>query len=463
MGDPQNRAAFRSLASTLIRSIVVAGAACAIVVAALQLLMTYHTQRAQFQAEVESIAQLNLPLLSVNLWDIEPAAVRQQLKRMAERPQIAFVRLEAVTGQEFQGGDVSRYAGRGALVLAVPYPSGKEGRLGTLHVVPNEAYLYRELAYGVLIVLAASALLTAMICYVIAVILKRQLELPMQHIASFAGSLNPAELTRPLELDRPRRRWRDEIDEVADGFRVLQEDIRRHVEQLDKQVAQRTAELKTANERLETMALHDPLTGLANRRRFDHEKLRAWEDMLSKRQPLAVLMLDIDYFKHYNDTYGHGAGDECLVEIARVIAETFPAEGELPVRMGGEEFAVLLENVPHEGALTRGEWLRRAIYERNLPHARAAHGRVTVSVGVSSIDAQALPGSISRLAAATGIAELLGRADQALYEAKAAGRNTVVSVSISSSEYARAGEPSREAQPQSAEQDIPTPAPSARS
>jgi two-component system cell cycle response regulator len=444
LGDPQNRAAFRSLASSLVRSIVLAGIACALLVAALHVLFTYHAQRARFQADVESIAQLNVPLLSVNLWDIEPAAIRQQLKRMADRPQIAFVRLEATSGQEFQSGDVALQADGGALKLDVPYPSGKQGRLGTLHIVPDKRELYRELAYGVITVLAASGLLTAMICWIVAVILRRQLELPMQHIASFAGSLSPAELTRPLELDRPRRRWRDEIDEVADGFRVLQEDIRRHVEQLDNEVAQRTAELKTANERLETMALHDPLTALANRRRFDREKLRAWEDMLARRQPLSVLMLDIDYFKHYNDTYGHGAGDECLVQIARVIAETFQEPGELPVRMGGEEFAVLLENVPHEGALTRGEWVRRRIYDRNLPHARSAHGRVTVSVGVSSVDAQALPGSITRLAAATGIAELLGRADQALYEAKAAGRNTVVSVSLSSAEYVRPGEPMRE-------------------
>ncbi|HYC47792.1 MAG TPA: diguanylate cyclase [Burkholderiales bacterium] len=448
MGDPQSRAAFRSLSSTLIRSIVTAGAVCALVVAGLQLLLTYHTHRASFQTEIESIAELNVPLLSVNLWDIEPQAIRQQLKRIADRPQIAFARLEAVTGQEFQSGNVARHAGSGSIALDVPYPSGKEGRLGTLTIVPDWSHLYSELAYGVLVVLAASALLTAMICYVVAVILKRQLQLPMQHIASFAGSLTPAELTRPLELDRPRRRWRDEIDEVADGFRVLQEDIRRHVQQLDQQVAQRTAELKTANERLEAMAQHDPLTGLANRRRFDREKLRAWEDMLGKRQPLSVLMLDIDYFKHYNDTYGHGAGDECLVEVARVIGDVFQAPGELPVRMGGEEFAVLLENVPHEGALERGEWLRRRMYERNLPHAKSSHGRVTISVGVSSVDVQALPGSISRLAAAAGIAELLGRADQALYEAKAAGRNTVVSVSISSAEYVAPGERARPPQPE---------------
>ena len=455
MGDPQNRAAFRSLASTLIRSIIIAGVACTFVVAAFHVLFTYHAQRVRFQAEVESIAQLNVPLLSVNLWDIEPAAIRQQLKRMVDRPQIAYVRLEAATGQDFQSGDVALHADSGALTLEVPYPSGKAGRLGTLHIVPEKRALYRELAYGVISVLTASVLLTAMICWIVAVILRRQLELPMQHIASFAGSLSPAELTRPLELDRPRRRWRDEIDEVADGFRVLQEDIRRHVEQLDNEVAQRTAELKNANERLETMALHDPLTGLANRRRFDREKLRAWEEMLAKHQPLAVLMLDIDYFKHYNDTYGHGAGDECLVQLARVIAETFQEPGELPVRMGGEEFAVLLENVPHEGALTRGEWLRRRIYERNLPHARSAHGRVTVSVGVSSIDAQSLPGSITRLAAATGIAELLGRADQALYEAKAAGRNTVVSVSLSSAEYVHPNGRVRATETQRADQAVP--------
>ena len=256
----------------------------------------------------------------------------------------------------------------------------------------------------------------------------------MQRIAEFAGSLKPEELTRPLNLMRPHRRWRDEIDEVADGFRVLQDDIRHHVEDLDRQVAQRTAELKSANLRLEGLSRSDPLTGLANRRHFDQERSRAWDEMVASRRPLSLMMLDIDYFKHYNDAYGHAAGNECLVKVAHALADAFQKLGELPVRMGGEEFAVLFDNVALDEAMVRAESFRRLVYELGVTHERSAHARLTVSVGVSSVDPGELPAYVARGTAASGIAEMLGRADQALYEAKAAGRNRVVGIAFSSSE-----------------------------
>lgn len=243
---------FRSLASTLISSIAGAGALCTLVVATLQIALTYHEHRQNFESEVRSIARINVPLLSVNLWDIEPDAIHRQLQLIAERPQIAYVRVEAVTGQQFESGSVKRRGDKGTVNLDIPYPGGKPGFLGTLQLAPNVDHLYRALVVDVLRLLAGFALLIGLICIVAAVILRRQLQLPMQHIADFAASLTPTQLTRPLILQRPARRSRDEIDEVADGFRVLQDDVRRHVEELDQLVAQRTAELEGANARLES-------------------------------------------------------------------------------------------------------------------------------------------------------------------------------------------------------------------
>ena len=389
---------------------------------------------------MRSIARINVPLLSVNLWDIEPDAIRRQMKLIAERPQIAFARLEAVTGQEFESGDLSRRAPPDAISLEVPYPAGKPGRLGSLTLAPNVQYLYGELAEDALTVVASSMLLTALTCVLVTVILRRQLQLPMQRIAEFASSLSPSRPTAPLNLLRPHRRWRDEIDDVADGFRVLQDDIRQHVEELDRQVAQRTAELKQANTRLEGLSRRDPLTGLANRRHFDQERLRAWAEMLENGQPLSVLMIDIDYFKHFNDTYGHAAGDECLVRIAGLLIQTFERLGELPVRMGGEEFAVLLDNVALADAIARAERFRRDIHDLDMAHAKSAHRRVTVSVGVSAVNPKDLPASIAKATALSGTAEMLGRADQALYEAKAAGRNRVVGISLAQTAFVEATE-----------------------
>ncbi len=130
---------------------------------------------------------------------------------------------------------------------------------------------------------------------------------------------------------------------------------------------------------------------------------------------------------------------------ARALADTFQKLGELPVRMGGEEFAVLFDNVALEDAMARAEAFRRKIYDLNIAHARSAHGRVTLSIGVSAVDPGELPAYVARGTAASGIAEMLGRADQALYEAKAAGRNRVVGIAFASSEaiqrHVLSGEP----------------------
>ena len=256
MTDVQKRVAprrFRPLANTLIRSIAAAGAVCTLAVATLQIALTYREHRQNFEAEVRSIARVNVPLLSVNLWDIEPDAIRRQLQLIAERPQIAYVRLEAVTGQQFESGSPTRREDPRTAILDIPYPEGKPGRLGTLQVAPNVEHLYTMLVDDVLRLLAAYGLLIGLICIVTSVILRRQLQLPMRHIANFAASLTPNDLTRPLTLQRPPRRSRDEIDEVADGFGLLQADIRKHVDQLDQLVAQRTAELARSVEELHAL------------------------------------------------------------------------------------------------------------------------------------------------------------------------------------------------------------------
>src|SRR5207237_4582918 len=115
---------FRSLANTLIRSIAWAGAVCTLVVAALQFGLTYHKHRQNFDAEVQSIARLNVPLLSVHLWDIEPEAVRRQLALIAERPQVSYVRVDAVGGRRFESGRRPSRDDAGMVALDIPYPAG---------------------------------------------------------------------------------------------------------------------------------------------------------------------------------------------------------------------------------------------------------------------------------------------------------------------------------------------------
>ncbi len=185
---------------------------------------------------------------------------------------------------------------------------------------------------------------------------------------------------------------------------------------LEQRVEQRTAELALANRRLEEYSHTDGLMQIANRKFFDLQFQKEWQRALREAQPLALLMIDVDYFKRYNDRYGHQAGDACLQAVARAIRVALARPTDMLARYGGEELVVILPNTDKAGAVYVAEGLCSSIAALNIAHAQSdAAPVVTVSVGVSSL----LP------SAQTGAADLLRLADLALYGAKAAGRNQV--------------------------------------
>lgn len=174
--------------------------------------------------------------------------------------------------------------------------------------------------------------------------------------------------------------------------------------------------LQQANRELHQLCRHDALTGLANRRQFDDLKEIEFRRAVRAGAPLSVLMCDIDEFKRYNDSYGHAAGDRCLVALANALKPLFGRAGEVLARLGGEEFAVLLPQVDSRQAMESAERVRQAVWDMNLPHGSSSvAGRVTVSVGVASLKA----------GRHLNFDMLLQEADSALYSAKAA-RNRVM-------------------------------------
>ncbi|MDG9925746.1 MULTISPECIES: sensor domain-containing diguanylate cyclase [unclassified Pseudomonas] len=178
--------------------------------------------------------------------------------------------------------------------------------------------------------------------------------------------------------------------------------------------------LRTFNKRLEQQALEDELTRLANRRRF----IRAISDEFARaarsQKPLALVMFDVDYFKQYNDIYGHSAGDECLRTVAEVIRGGQKRPADLAVRYGGEEFCLLLPETDAQGALQVAEQARVALEELGVAHAGSPWRRLSLSAGVNVC--QPSPD----MAAEGGPQRLIQGADKALYAAKAAGRDRVV-------------------------------------
>lgn len=174
-------------------------------------------------------------------------------------------------------------------------------------------------------------------------------------------------------------------------------------------------DLALMNRQLEALATTDALTGVANRRSFDLVAVREWQRLKREQLPLAMIMMDVDHFKMFNDRYGHPAGDACLRGVALAAESVLKRPADLLARYGGEEFAIILPATETPGALHIAESVRAAIEAEAVPHDASPYGRVTVSVGVAVI----YP------AEATTLAQLISCADTALYLAKRGGRNAV--------------------------------------
>ena len=183
-----------------------------------------------------------------------------------------------------------------------------------------------------------------------------------------------------------------------------------------RKLAAREEELQIANQHLEELASLDGLSGLANRRGFDRELGVEWQRAAESGKPLALMMIDIDYFKLFNDRYGHVQGDACLRAVGETLSLVSLEEAVVVARYGGEEFALLLPGLELERAAALAEEARRAIEDLLIPHAEAACGLVTISIGVESMVPK--PGQLA--------AELVEAADRALYAAKRCGRNAVI-------------------------------------
>lgn len=172
--------------------------------------------------------------------------------------------------------------------------------------------------------------------------------------------------------------------------------------------------LKIKNDMLEKLSMYDGLTNIRNRRFFDETFEKTFSEIKRDKKSLAVLMIDIDFFKPYNDNYGHGQGDETLRKVAKALEKTIKRASDFVARYGGEEFVILLKNIDKTGLQTVAKNLLEAIRELKITHEYSkVEDFVTVSIGVSYCSC---PDEITKT-------ELLLKADEALYNVKNSGRN----------------------------------------
>ena len=168
-------------------------------------------------------------------------------------------------------------------------------------------------------------------------------------------------------------------------------------------------------QRLQQLSTTDSLTGIANRRYLEEKLASEWARGVRSQQQLALIMLDVDYFKDFNDAYGHQAGDECLRLVTGAIRVACRRPGDFCARYGGEEFVVVLPETSEDDALLIADEIRQRVMTLEMEHATSEFGLVTVSLGVAAA-VPAKDGSYENL---------LRLADMALYQSKASGRNQV--------------------------------------
>lgn len=408
--DPQ----FRPLALKLTRTIFVWATVCALAFGAFQAVLVYQSERQQFVEELDRVATTTVPLLSVLLWDIEPMAVQRQVDLLSQRADVGSVRLMVSTGQAFAAGKPMPIEDDGMRrVFVVPAPGSEDSPLGSLTVQGDHRNLWLQVAHSVGVMLLGLGFLTLMMCAVMAWVVHATFVRPLRQVARFATELTPQTLTTPLHVRRARLAGRDEIDLVVDGFSLLQRSLRSHIDELDERVAQRTRELEEALGAIRALSMTDPLTGCLTRLAFNERMAQEVQRAQRYGRPLAVLFVDIDYFKRINDRYGHLVGDAAIAHVGELLRAHLREGIDWVARYGGEEFVVVLPETALDAALRTGERLRAAQAAQPCIHGELRVMQ-TLSVGVAA------------WRQGESLEALLQRADNLLYEAKSSGRNRVV-------------------------------------
>lgn len=412
-----NEKSFRPLARHLLSKVVLAALLCLALVGVLETWLTYQLVVKRYRETAQQVVQATVPALSRQLWMVERDHIQVLLDGLVKASRWHGIGAAVVRdrngGEPIRSGDAGLASYSESIVAALPHPAGRDD-IGELSVVLDPRVIYREVALTVVAVLVGTGLVMLLVAAVVMLILRREVHRPLLSLASFVRGLDAGEVDRPLDLRRPQHQGRDEIDELADGFRDLQARLVTHIDTLETQVAERTAHLEDALARLRRVATTDSLTACYNRAYFTEQLPRELARAQRHGRPLSVAFCDVDHFKQINDRHGHAMGDQVLSAVGDCLRQLLRSGGDWVARYGGEEFVLVLPETTLSQAAVLAERMRQAVSQQiRLPLETGGTLGVTMSLGL----AQWLCGESED--------SLLKRADACLYAAKRQGRNRV--------------------------------------
>ncbi|WP_053157102.1 diguanylate cyclase [Pseudomonas sp. Pf153] len=428
---------FRSLGRRLVLATLLFCLIFTLAMVTLRTWLAWEHNLAEMNSELVLIDQVFQNTLSHAIWEMDRESLNKQLASVAKAAPVGRLLLTIPRpGQSTEVIELNRYntvnAGPAPVLhrelVAQPY-AGAHEKVGELTIEGDNNLLWERLWGEARSIVITQVIQSLLLAGLVMTVFNRLVTVHVVHIARHLGNLTPGTLKRHFKLQRTVH-GQDELSLLESQVNELQDNLQAHLErqhqdelamaasrdQLADLVEARTAELKAANQALEALSRHDALTGLPNRRYFDELKEVEFRRAIRHKTPLTILMCDVDFFKAYNDTYGHLKGDQCLQQIAETLRSVFERSGELTARVGGEEFVVVLPNVDAKQAQEAAQQVRARLAERELPHSGSAVSTfVTLSIGVAELDPMTM----------NHFDQLLQRADQALYRAKHQGRNRV--------------------------------------
>ena len=421
----------KSLSNQLLVSILGIYIFITFVVTIAHIVVDYSYTKHKIQSELEQIAHIFEPALQTAIWNLNEEQLQSIARGIQEMPLVYGVLIQDQNNKTLfiSHKNGSTTIGQEELLYSFPIFQPLNGNkifLAKVTINSDEQAIFDRLKAGLVMLFLNALIKTVALIILFYLAFRRHLERPLQQLMSQISNIKEkehnaqliyAKLKNPNELSRLQSKFNELLRHIYIQEELRIESMQSQNRQLEELVRDRTKELEIANQKLLELSTIDELTSVANRRHFNEVLTREWAHATRTKKPLTLLMIDVDYFKKYNDTYGHIAGDDCLRLVASTLKINTKRTNDLTARYGGEEFAIVMPDTDETSAMLIAEKIRQSIEALNIPHEFTNSKKVTISIGVCT----KIPNNT-----ATDSNIIIALADEALYEAKESGRNKVV-------------------------------------